>query len=179
MPGELITQVTVWIALAGYAFSVIAFLLSGGRRSWDSIARILWTVGCLSLVAHVAFAFHYYHEWSYDSAIKETAKQTSEVYDWYWAGGLYVNFILLALWSADVLWWWRGLERYRNRSFFVSGSLHVFLLFIFFNATVVFESGLLRWLGVFFTISIVLLWLHFAITHARQTREKINGYNQS
>ena len=179
MPGEPITQVTVWIALSCYAFSVSVFLLSDGRRSWDSIARISWTIGCMSLIAHVVAAFHYYHQWSYNSALVETARLTSEVYGWYWAGGLYINFLVLAVWSADVLWWWRGFETYRQRSSIFSRSLHIFLWFIFFNATVVFESGLLRWLGILFTISIVLIWLYMSIQHAGHNREKLNGYNQS
>ena len=48
MQGEWITKLTVWLALSGYAFGVIILLLSAGRRKWDAIARMAWTIGCLA-----------------------------------------------------------------------------------------------------------------------------------
>jgi hypothetical protein len=153
MPGEFITKFTIWLALSGYVIAVVTLLLSRNR---DSLARWAWTVGCISLLVHVACAYNYYHSWSYTSSFKETAKQTAEVYGIYWGGGLFVNYFLMLGWTADVIWWWTGLEKYRKRSKAITISWHIFLFFIFFNATVVFASGSLRWIGIL--ISIIILW---------------------
>src|SRR5215210_3924672 len=86
--GALLTKVTVWVAVAGYAAGAAAFALSRGRRSWDAAARLAWTVACVALLAHVACAFHVYHGWSHESAYVETARQTGEVVGLDWGGGL-------------------------------------------------------------------------------------------
>ena len=71
--GELLTRFTVWVAVAGYA----AFLLSRGRRKWDAAARLAWTAACAALLAHVAFAFNFYHAWSHAAAYRDTARPAS------------------------------------------------------------------------------------------------------
>ena len=159
MQGEWITKLTVWLALSGYTFAVIMLLLSAGRRKWDAIARIAWTVGCFALVVHVACAYNYYHSWSYSSSYTETARQTAEVYGINWGGGLFINYFLMIAWIADVIWWWTGLEKYRMRSKAITFAWHIFLFFIFFNATIVFVAGPLRWIGVFFSVVILCLLL--------------------
>jgi hypothetical protein len=155
MAGEFITKVLIWMTLIAYTVVVILRLI--GNRKNDSIARIVWTLGCLSLIAHVACAYNYYHSWSYDSSLKETARQTAEVYGINWGGGLFINFFVIFIWIADAIWWWTGLEKYRKRSKAITLTLHSFLFFIFFNATVVFVKGPLRWIGL--CTAIVVLYL--------------------
>lgn len=168
MPGEFLTRVTVWIALAGYAAGLILFLLSRGRPRQDNAARIFWTVGCIGLLAHIASAYHYYHGWSHTAAYAETARQTAQVYGLYWGGGLFINYVLMIGWIADVIWWWRGIKIYRHRPKIFSITWHVFLFFIFFNATVVFEGGFLRWLGLLFTATIIFVWVYTTMKHSDQ-----------
>lgn len=172
MWGELLTKATIWAALAGYAIGLTTLLLSEGRRSWHSATRIAWTAGCISLIAHIACAYHFFHGWNHASAYKETARQTFEVYGWYWGGGLYINFALMFAWIADVIWWWGRLDLYRRRSKWLSGTWHVFLAFIFFNATVVFEGGVLRWLWLLFTVTILFLWLYRLVKNSQGWRRK-------
>jgi hypothetical protein len=73
-------------------------------------------------------------------------------------GGLYINYALLIGWVIDVLWWWRGLEAYRRRPWPLVAAWHGFLLFIFFNATVVFVAGPMRWLGLSVCLGLCLVW---------------------
>lgn len=157
MTGEQLTKITVWIALAGYATALIIFLQSKRRRNWDVIARIFWTAGCIALLSHVACAFHFHHHWSHNAAYTETARQTEKIYGLNWGGGLFINYFLMIGWVVDVIWWWCGLEIYRNRPKIFSITWHVFLFFIFFNATVVFEQGFLRWFWVVFTLVLVFI----------------------
>ena len=157
--GEILTRVTVWVAVAGYAAGALAFALSRGRRAWDSAARLAWTAGCVGLLAHVACAFHFYHGWSHGAAYLDTARQTAEVFGLDWGGGLYVNYVLAAGWVLDVGFWWaRGLESYRRRPLPLVAAWHAFLLFIIFNATVVFERGFARWAGLCACLCLCAAW---------------------
>ena len=157
--GELLTRITIWLALAAYAIGASVYLLSRGRRSWDAMARMAWIIGCVSILIHVACAFHYYHDWSHAAAYRETARQTAEVTGFDWGGGLFINYALVAGWIIDVAWWRRGLDVYRNRPAWLSATWHGFLIFIIFNATVVFKTGALRWIGLGLCLWLAFLWL--------------------
>ena len=149
MNGEIITRVLVWLAVAGYVAGAGAYALARGRRGWDAWARAAWSVGCVALVAHAASAFHFYHGWSHAAAYQDTARQTAEVAGLVWGGGLYFNYALVAAWAADVVYWWRrGLDAYRRRPWPLAVAWHAFLIFMFFNATVVFGRGAARWAGL-------------------------------
>jgi hypothetical protein len=160
--GEVLTRATIWLAVAGYAAGAVIFALSGKNYKWDAAARLAWTAACIGLLAHVAFAFHFYHAWSHASAYRDTARQTAEVFGLDWGGGLYINYIFLIGWVIDTLWWWRGLEAYRRRPWPLVAAWHAFLLFIFFNGTVVFVTGPMRWLGVCLCVGLCVVWWHAA-----------------
>ena len=169
--GEFFTRFTIWIALALYSVGVVLWSLSRKSRTWDQAARLVWTIACMSLLAHVACAFHFYHQWSHDLAYRETARQTAEVVGLDWGGGLYINYALMAGWVADVVWWWLGLEVYRRRPRALVAFWHGFLLFMFFNATVVFRHGPLRFVGLFLCCGLCLLWWYSAVSYPRSSTE--------
>jgi hypothetical protein len=157
--GEFLTRVTIWFALGGYFIGATTSLMSRERREWESLARMAWTAGCLSLLVHVAFAFNYYHAWSHDLAYRATASQTAEVVGYNWGGGLFINYALIAAWVIDVFWWWVGFEAYRRRPWLLSAIWHGFLFFIIFNSTVIFKTGPLRWIGLGLCLGLSFLWL--------------------
>ncbi len=156
--GELYTRITIWIALCGYAFGVIVILVFPGNPRWQARARWAWTLGCLGLLIHVCCAFHFYHNWSQSSAYVETARQTNEVFGINWGGGLFINYAFITIWVLDCLWWWRSLDAYRQRPLPLIIAWQSFLIFIIFNATVVFKTGPLRWLGLGFCLAVSILW---------------------
>jgi hypothetical protein len=97
----------------------------------------------------VGAAYHFYHNWSHAAAYRETARQTAEVTGLDWGGGLFINYALVIGWVIDVaLWRLRGLDAYRKRPRWLAAAWQGFLLFIIFNATVVFKTGPLRWIGL-------------------------------
>jgi hypothetical protein len=158
--GEILTRITVWLALAGYVIGASVYLLSRGRRSWDVVARAAWTAGVISLIVHVACAYHFYHNWSQAAAYRETARQTAEVTGLDWGGGLFINYALIIGWVVDVaLWRLRGLNAYRNRPGWLVTTWQGFLFFIIFNATVIFKTGPLRWIGLCLCLWLAFLWL--------------------
>jgi hypothetical protein len=156
--GELLTRITIWLALAGYAIGAAVYLLSRGRRRWDVVARAAWTAGCIGLLVHVVCAYHFYHNWSQAAAYRETARQTAEVTGIEWGGGLFINYALIAGWVIDVAWWWRSLDAYRSRPRWLVAAWQGFLFFIIFNATVVFKTGPLRWIGLGLCLGLAFLW---------------------
>lgn len=158
--GEVLTKLTIWIAVAGYFAGAICYALSRGRPAWDARARLLWTAACAALLAHFACAFHFHHAWSHAAAYRDTARQTAELFGLDWGGGLYVNYALAALWVADAGWWWAGgLGAYRRRPWPLVAAWHAFLLFIVFNGTVVFAAGFVRWAGLLSCAALIFVWL--------------------
>jgi hypothetical protein len=114
----------------------------------DRLARWLWTAACALLWIHVACAFHFRHHWSHAEAYDHTARQTAEFVGLEWGGGVYLNYLLLLVWTGDVLWWWIEPGGYRRRPAFVGWLVNGFVAFMAFNAAVVFASGPLRWLSL-------------------------------
>ncbi len=155
---ELLTKVWIWLSLAGFAVSATTFYLSRGRRKWDALARLAYSFAFITLIIHVICALHLYHGWSQESVYRETARQTAEVFGLNWGGGMYVNYAFMLGWLMDALWWWRGLEVYRRRPKILAAAWQAFLLFIIFNATFVFASGVVRWLGLGLCLTLCCLW---------------------
>jgi hypothetical protein len=152
---EFLTRSTVWISILAYTIGCVLF----ARRQSDSAARFAWTTGCVALVAHFICAFQFYHAWSHESAYLDTARQTAAVVSLNWGGGLFINYAVAILWSIDLGWWWfAGLNSYRRRPWVLTLLWHSFLIFIIFNATVIFKDGPARWLGLFVCLSLVLSW---------------------
>jgi hypothetical protein len=142
----------VWLiqgtAAASFAMYTAALLLRLRRPS--TIAALLWTAAYLLMVVHVALAFHFVHHWSHEAAMRDTARQTAEVFGLNWGGGLFANYALLVVWAVDVARWWRG--RW-------SKLTQVFLAFMWFNGVVVFGHGYIRWFGAAcFAALLIALW---------------------
>ena len=168
--GEILTRVTIWVAFIAYAIGVVLFVRSGRTGRFDSLTRLAWTTGSVALVAHFVCALHFYHGWSQASAYRETARQTEAVVGFNWGGGLFVNYLVLVAWAIDVSWWWaKGVDSYRRRSLPVLASWHGFLLFIIFNATIVFKTGVVRWIGLFLCVVLMLGWLSILRQHSTYT----------
>ena len=72
--------------------------------------------------------------------------------------GLYVNYVFTYVWLADVTWWWAAAASYRRRPRWVEWTVHGFMGFIAFNATVVFASGFSRWFGIAACVLLASVW---------------------
>jgi hypothetical protein len=158
LDGELVTRILVWAALAAYWATLALFVIGSDSNALRRGARVSWTLGCGALWLHVAAAFHVVHGWSHNSAVAHTAQETAAVTGINWGGGIWFNYLVLAAWTADVLWWWIHPASYARRDARLSYALHAFLAFIVFNAVVVFESGVLRALGIIALLLLVVAW---------------------
>ena len=157
--GEFLTRSTIWISFAAYTIGCVVFATVRRQPEGDRWTRLAWTTGCAALIAHFICAFHFFHHWSHQSAYIDTARQTAEVMSINWGGGLFINYAVAILWITDVTWWWlAGLSSYRRRPWWITLLWHGFLLFIIFNATVVFKDGLTRWIGLLVCLTLGLSW---------------------
>lgn len=133
-----LTRNPVRVALAYYALAA-ARLLWGKR---DRLTRWLWTLAWGSYIVHLAMAFHHYHHWSHADAVAHTEAVSG------FGPGIYISHLFTLLWTTDVAYWWWQPVQHAHRADWIDWSLHAFLAFVIFNATVVYETGLIRWAGL-------------------------------
>jgi hypothetical protein len=145
--GELLTYGTIRGALVLYGAALVALARHRGATYCGRWPRILWTAAYLLLLVHVGLAFAVFHDWSHAAAYCFTAQETAAVVGLDWGGGLYVNYLFLLVWTADVAWWWLAAAAYQRRAGWLTALIHGFLLFIWFQASVVFAAGISRGLG--------------------------------
>src|SRR5262249_19834901 len=117
------------------------------------LARWLWTLAWAAYLVHVGVAFQYVHHWSHAEAVQHTRDVSG------FGEGIYFSHLFTVVWSADVLSWWLWPARHASRPGWVGRALHGYMAFIVFNATVVFETGWIRWAGVVLFAGLIVLWL--------------------
>lgn len=150
------TLVTLWsgrLACLLYVLALCAWLLRSHR-----LAHAAWTLGLVGYLVHMLTAFGVYHHWSHREAYLDTARQTAEIFYLDWGGGLYFNYVFSVVWLGDVIWMWADSTGYQRRSRWISGAVHVFMAFMFFNATVVFAAGWTRRFGLLACLALLVLW---------------------
>jgi hypothetical protein len=124
-------------------------------RGRESPGRIAWTIGCILFLVHVAAAFQFHHAWSHGAAYRATALETKKLFGVDYGGGLYWNYTFALVWLSDAVWRWLGTG---VRSDWISRSVHGFMAFMFFNGTMVFASGPIRWCSLAAMIGLGAAW---------------------
>ena len=123
---ELGKELTVWTA----RLAAFLYLVALWRQS-----RLASTFGLFVYLVHVCLAFEYFYNWSHSIALRETERQTSELFGVAWGGGLYLNYLFTALWAGDCAASWLVHDWPRRRR--TRLAIHAFLAFIVVNATLV------------------------------------------
>jgi hypothetical protein len=139
------TRQTVRVALAYYA--VAAFVMLGlSRGDWagprGQTVRLTWSLAWAAYIVHLGFAAEY-HGYSHAAAIEHTAQRTGG-----YGHGIFVSHLFTLIWTLDLLWWWRSPRSYADRPLALGIAGHAFAAFLWFNATVVYETGLIRAVGL-------------------------------
>jgi len=141
--------------LATVAWALGEALMRRSPRS-DRWARASWTIGIALALIHVVLAFHLVYGWNHEAAVAATARQAADRFGWGWRGGIYVNYVFLALWLADVGWWWLAPVSRASRPRPIETARLALFTFMFLNGAVVFASGAGRLVGVA-SLTVVLL----------------------
>jgi len=131
----------------------------------DRLARAAWTLGIALALMHVVLAFEVVYAWDHEVAVAATMRQTADLVGWSWRGAIYVNYVFLTLWIADVCWWWIAPASRTARPWGIEAARIAAFTFMFFNGAVVFASGVGRLVGIA-SVSLVLL---ASLERARQT----------
>ena len=162
MIGEESIQWTVRIALVCYFAGIVQLLVATVSSPVSRMYRWIWTIGCAFFWLHVAAAFHFVHHWSHAAAFEHIAKQSSEVVGFAFGGGIYFNHAFMVVWLIDAAWQWISPQTWRTRPLAITALIHGYLAFIVVNATVVFKTGALRWVGLICCgIVVALSWKKF------------------
>ena len=147
---HLLIRWTIRLSLAAYVGRLglrIVNPTSDHAGPWR-FARGLWTIGCALAWLHVAAAFQFEHHWSQSAAWDQTARDTAAVVGLNWGGGIFFNYAFLLAWAFDAGWWWLAPSTYARRPNALRWLIDGYLAFVAFNATVVFKTGWLRWVGI-------------------------------
>lgn len=150
-----LTLVRGTMILATVAWALGEALMRRSLRS-DRWARAIWTIGVALALIHVALAFHLVYAWDHEAAVAATARQAADRFGWGWRGGIYVNYVFLVFWLADVWWWWLAPVSRASRSPRIEAARLAFFTFMFFNGAVVFASGTGRLVGIA-AVTVVLI----------------------
>jgi hypothetical protein len=153
--GDDLIRNTVRLSLLYYA-AAISLMLFLGPNDWAGlrgrVARWFWTLAWLAYLIHLAMAFHHFHHWSHAEAVRHV-KDVSGAGE-----GIYASHFFTLIWTADVIFWWLWPARYAARSPWLDGLLHGFMLFVVFNATIIFEEGWIRWAGIVLFVELGVCW---------------------
>ena len=146
---------TIWLAMALFAGAEVARSRTPSERRPPAWAWWASAAGLTLAIVHTLLAFAVVHRWSHAAAVETTAVQTAAVYGVAFAGGVYVNYVFLGAWLADV-WWWRASPGARPRV--LVAALRAFYLLIIVNAAVVFAAGWRRAAGLAIVAALVAAW---------------------
>jgi hypothetical protein len=140
-----IVRGTMIVATIAWALGEALMRRSPASDRW---ARAFWTVGIALALTHVALAFQLVYAWNHEAAVAATVKQAADRIGLGWRGGIYINYGFLALWLADVCWWWIAPNSHSARSMRTEMTRFALFTFMFVNGAVVFASGAGRLIGM-------------------------------
>jgi hypothetical protein len=147
--GENQVRNTIRLALLFALPALVLFpWLDGGPL--EDAARLLWSLAWLTYFIHVAMAFHHAHHWSHAEAVAHVESRSG------FGQGIWFSHLFTLLGAVDVAWWWLAPQSRRRRPTWMTWALFGYLGFMTFNATVVYEEGLVRagGLTMFFLIGL-------------------------
>jgi len=151
---------TIWIAL-------VALLLGelGRRRNRQTGVTTRWAIvasviGVVFTATHVLLALGVVYNWDHARAATVTAERAAVVYGFAWPLSLYVNYVFLAWWLADTIWWWRATSSFLTRSPVIEWAWRITAFTMVVNGAVIFASTAGRIAGVPLTSALLFVWWH-------------------
>jgi hypothetical protein len=164
---EAALYATVWAAVALFVageagkrqIRIGAGAPFAGVRPRAAWAWSCWAAGAILCAIHAAVAFPARYAWSHDAAVRATAAQTEAVLGVGWGGGIYVNYVFIAVWIAEAIWWRLGPDSYFARPRDLTAILRAFYFVVLANAAVVFAAPARRGAGALLIAALLMIWL--------------------
>jgi hypothetical protein len=149
---------TIWISLLGLLIGEF-----GRHRHRPPLVpvRLALTASAAGLmlgVVHSLLALAIVYDWNHDTAAAVTAQRAATVYRVAWTGSIYVNYVFLAWWAADLIWWWRSPETFARRPVVIEWLWRLLTFTMVVNGAVVFASPAGRIAGVLMVTSLLVAW---------------------
>ena len=149
---------TIWIAL------ILFCIGEPGRRDLDAgrvPAPLTWwayAIGAVILIAHMVIAMGVAHNWSHQSSVDATARQTYAVYGLNWGGGVFMNYVFAALWLIEAIRWQIRSATPTPRRAAIVWSIRIFYLVMILNAAVIFTPAPRRYAGAAMVLYLLWIW---------------------
>jgi hypothetical protein len=144
---------TIWAAL------VLFVIGEWGKQKIErapQAAKWAWRaslLGVLLCIVHIAIVMGLRHGWSHDAAVRDTARQTMEVFGAEFGAGVYVNYAFVMVWLAELGWWRTDPAGYARRGRLVVWLLRGFYFLILVNAAVIFVRPQFRIAGLLIVVA--------------------------
>ena len=143
---------TIWIAVVLF----VAGEAGKRRAAYRRVAWALWTSGAIACAVHMALAMAVQHHWSHERAVDATAVQVEQVFGVRFGLGFYLNYVFLAVWIGETVWWRAAPDSYFNRSAAMTVTTRLFFTLILVNGAVIFVQPSRRLAGALLVG--ILLW---------------------
>jgi hypothetical protein len=138
--GELVRRITAWVSLVAWAAAsgcapeptATGAITGLGARS-PRAPSPSWRTSARPSTCR--------YGWSHASAARDTARQTEEVTRLALGGGVFINYLFLALWMAEAGWWWRAPASFLARLAVLEWPVRAVFLLTFVNGAIVFAHG--------------------------------------
>ena len=155
MSGETIARLAILVSTATWAWAEV---LKIRRPERVKPARRVWTFSLVLMFLHAIVAFDVGYGGSFEVAVAETARQTKAVTGIDWGGGFFLNFLFLAAWLVDAVWWWVTPLAYSRRPAILERGRLAFFVFMFFNGAVLFAGPVARTIGIPAVAAVSTAW---------------------
>ena len=150
--------VSIWLALVALLAGEI-----GRRRNRQTLVTARWAILCslggvLLAGVHTLLALGVAYGWDHERAVTVTAERAATVYGVAWPGSLYVNYVFLAWWLLDTIWWWRAPASFVWRPWPIEWLWRITVFTMVVNGAVIFASPAGRMIGVPLVAALLLVW---------------------
>ena len=149
---------SIWLALIALLGAEV-----GRVRDRRTVATTHWAIVC-SIVGvvlaglHTLLALGGVYGWDHARAVAVTAERAASLYGVVWPGSLYVNYVFLAWWLLDTIWWWRAPASFVRRPRPIEWAWRITVFTMVINGAVIFSSPAGRFVGVPLVASFLLVW---------------------
>ena len=152
-----IVYASIWLAMVLFIAGESGRAFTPADRKPPAWAAWTFLAGCIIAIVHTVLAFAIAHNWSHADAVHDTARLTKEMYGVDFGQALYMNYVFLAVWLMDAVWWMAAPAGY-VRPAPVTWTLRGFYMIYLFNAMVVFAHDWRRILGLVFVSWLARIW---------------------